>query len=408
MDDNKDIKDSKKDDKIAPLQDKLKGKQEEQAKLNEKLEKEKALSTDAQKILDQSRDKLKYKEDEIKIFQYLLDTHTKDLQTRMEDLKAIESTSYGDLETQHTELLAKLKQLEQENESLKNKITFPETTEEESKDGTPKPKVETAMTIDEACGRVKIEKDAFGHLTTKTISQIFDVLCEYGFSKYNKLIGELRKERRNAGDDTKTRFEIATKYSTMFNKLFEELQKELLEHLKITQETLFMSIESHAAKGDTHVLYLFQMLTEKMRMLKKGERFMNKEALKKVLEFKRDYLYKSLDKMRKVGEEHKEDKKYLENLFLDFTSMVYDEIHKYFGYEEEDIVKAMSDSENQYDMEVNSLLMECDSLMKQLVPVYVPPKENKEGEIKADLPEIKDGNATEAPKEETPITEKKE
>jgi len=119
-------------------------------------------------------------------------------------------------------------------------------------------------------------------------------------------------------------------------------------------------------------------------MLKKGERFLNKEALKRVLEFKRDYLYKSVDRIRKLAEQHKEDKTYLESLFLDFTSMVYDEIYKYFGYEEEDLVKAMSDAENSYDMEVNSLLMECDSLMKQLMPVYVPAKPgSKESEATA-------------------------
>jgi len=205
-----------------------------------------------------------------------------------------------------------------------------------------------------------------------TISMLSDALCEYGYSKYYDQMFQLRKERRALGNDVDKRTELSEKYTNLFNKLFEELQKELLQKLSLTQEDLFGSIESHAAKGDTQVLYLFQMLTEKMRMMKKGDRYLNKDTLKAILEFKRDYLLRSVDRIRRLGEAKKEDKAYLEALYVDFSTQIYDEIQKYFGYEEEDLVSALAGADVSYDMEINSLMMENENLMKSVLPHYMP------------------------------------
>jgi len=61
----------------------------------------------------------------------------------------------------------------------------------------------------------------------------------------------------------------------------------------------------------------------------------------------------------------------LKDLFVDFSAGVHDEIYRHFGYEEEDITKAIGENETNFDMEVNSLRSECDNLLKSALPVYV-------------------------------------
>jgi len=46
---------------------------------------------------------------------------------------------------------------------------------------------------------VKVEKDAFGVLTPRTISMLSDALCEYGYSKYYDQMLQLRKEKKSIG-----------------------------------------------------------------------------------------------------------------------------------------------------------------------------------------------------------------
>jgi len=59
-------------------------------------------------------------------------------------------------------------------------------------------------------------------------------------------------------------------------------------------------------------------------------------------------------------------------LFVDFTAGVHDEVFKIFGYEEEDIARAIAENDSNFDMEINSLRNECENLLKSVVPIYVP------------------------------------
>ena len=219
--------------------------------------------------------------------------------------------------------------------------------------------------MNEGCKKVKIEKEAFGHLSLNTITQIFDVLCEYGHPKYHALVSKFRKERRECVDDFDKRIKLSNTYAKEFNKLFEDLQKDLLENLGILQETLMLSIEAHA-KTDPRVVYVFQMLTEKMRMMRAGNKYIHKETLKSILEFKKDFTIQNLDKIRKIAENYKSDRSSIESLLMDFTSYIYDEIQKLYGYEEEDLVTILQSNEVQFDMEINSILIENDNIMKSL------------------------------------------
>jgi len=226
-----------------------------------------------------------------------------------------------------------------------------------------------------------------------TISQIFDAICEYGYPRYNELIVKLRKERREVesfGEGSiDKRIAIASTYTTTFNKLFEDLQKELLKHLGISQEDLFLSIESHAAKGDTQVLYLSQMLVEKMRMMKKSNKYINKDALMHILLFKRDFTLKHADKVRRLAENKKSDRAYLDSMLMDFASLVYDEIQKYFGYEEEDLVPVLQSPDVTFDMPLNSLLMETEGILKGLVPNFAPADMSLDTTQSSETPELK-------------------
>lgn len=216
------------------------------------------------------------------------------------------------------------------------------------------------------------------------MTKIIDICTTLAGAKFKEQVQENRKKLRKIGGDDLTGYlEQASKEMNQHTQVYIEIEKEVLNKLKLEKKQLDGSIEFYMQQGNYEVYSLMNMLGDKLKSFLTATKKIDKETYKKILNYKLEYVRKEADKVfdennrRLVAQksfahvsgsyESKEEPSImiLKNYFEFKLGL---EIFNKFGVEEEDVREATNDPDIQFDVDITQLMLQLSEEFQEKIP----------------------------------------
>lgn len=215
---------------------------------------------------------------------------------------------------------------------------------------------------------LKIERNNQGKLTVATIQRLIDACLQYYSKKFLILTHRERAERRKYVDQPEKWVETSLQLFEDIDKITDESQKEFLEYVGIDFTQFNNEVEDYCKQDNREVLIMMSMIPQKMKMMMKHQKDLNKEKVKEILKYQVTMILQEMPKLFPyLPRPDPSDPSFNpEKIALLITNRINDLIWKKFNCEEEDFIAAMKKPKIANDFEVNQIAMQIEMAMMQL------------------------------------------